>query len=107
MSEENYIAVAKVGDVAPGSVMKVDAAGRSIALFNLDGSYYATDEICTHAHASLAEGFVVDDCIECPLHGAMFSIKTGEALSAPATDPLTTYPVRLEADEILVGVPQI
>ena len=106
MSEASFVRVAKVGDLAPGGVMKVEANGKALALFNLDGSYYATDEICSHAHASLAEGFVIDDCIECPLHGATFSIKTGEALSAPATDPIATYPVRVEADDILVGVPQ-
>ena len=106
MSERNFVCVAKVGDVAPGEVIKAEAAGKPIALFNLDGTYYATDEICSHAHASLAEGFVIDDCIECPLHGATFSIKTGEALSAPATEPIATYPVRVETNDILVGVPQ-
>lgn len=106
MSGQNFVCVARVGDVAPGEVIKADVAGRSIALFNLDGTYYATDEICSHAHASLAEGFVIDDCIECPLHGATFSIKTGQALSAPATEPIATYPVRVEANEILVRVPQ-
>lgn len=106
MTDANYIRVAKVGDVSPGAVIRVNAAGRPIALFNLDGSYYATDEICTHAHASLAEGFVTDDIVECPLHGATFSIKTGEALSAPATEPLATYAVRVDGEDILIGVPQ-
>ena len=106
MTSGNYIRVAKVGDVSPGSVIKVQAAGKPIALFNVDGSYYATDEICTHAHASLSEGFVMDDTIECPLHGASFSIRTGEALSAPATEPLATYSVRVEGGDILIGIPQ-
>jgi len=106
MTDANYVRVAKVGDVPPGSVIKVEAAGKPIALFNVDGSYYATDEICTHAHASLSEGFVMDDTIECPLHGASFSIRTGEALSAPATEPLATYSVRVEGGDILIGIPQ-
>jgi nitrite reductase/ring-hydroxylating ferredoxin subunit len=97
--------VAKVGDVAPGSVLKIAAGKFSIALYNLDGTLYATDEICSHAYASLAEGFIIDDTIECPLHGACFSIKTGEALSAPAIDPITTYPVRIENDVVLIGLP--
>jgi nitrite reductase/ring-hydroxylating ferredoxin subunit len=101
-----FIPVAKIGDVAPGTVIRVEAAGQPIALFNLGGSFYATEEICTHAYASLAEGFVVDDTVECPLHGATFSIRTGEALSAPATEPLKTYPVRVEQDQLLVGIPQ-
>lgn len=99
-----YVPVAKAGDVQPGNVKAVKAVGRALALYNLDGTYYATDEICTHAHASLADGFVAGDVIECPLHGATFSIKTGAVLSSPATEPLTTYPVRIEGEDILVGV---
>jgi 3-phenylpropionate/trans-cinnamate dioxygenase ferredoxin subunit len=101
----NFIPVAKAESLAPGSVMKVEAEGLSFALYNLDGAFYATAEICSHAHASLAEGFIVDDTIECPLHGACFSIKTGEALSAPATDPILTFPVRVENGDVLIGMP--
>ena len=101
-----FVFVAKVSDVAQGAVIKVEVVGLDLAPFNLDGTFYATDEICTHAHASLAEGFVIGDTVECPLHGACFSIKTGEALSPPATKPLKTYPVRVENGEILVGVTQ-
>lgn len=102
---KEYLRVAKVADLAPGSVTRVEAAGRAIALYNLDGAYYATDEICTHAYASLAEGFVDGETIECPLHGATFSIKTGEALSPPASEPLATYAVRVDGEDILVAVP--
>jgi nitrite reductase/ring-hydroxylating ferredoxin subunit len=106
MSDPTFVAVGKVGDVAVGAVIKVEANGKALALYNVDGTYYATDQICTHAYASLAEGFVIDDTIECPLHGATFSIRTGEALSPPATDPLATYPVRVEGESILVGLPE-
>ena len=101
-----FISVAKIGDVAPGSVIKVYANGLTFALYNLEGTFFATEEICTHAQASLAEGFVIDDTIECPLHGASFSIKTGEVLSAPATEPLKTFPVHVENGEVLIGIPQ-
>jgi nitrite reductase/ring-hydroxylating ferredoxin subunit len=106
MSENAYIQVAKLGDVAPGAVIRVEAAGRAIALYNLDGTVYATDEICSHAYASLAEGFIDGETIECPLHGATFSIKTGEALTPPAVEPLATYAVRVEGDDILVAIPR-
>jgi len=106
MSENSYIPVAKLGEVAPGAVIRVEVAGRAIALYNLDGTLYATDEICSHAYASLAEGFVDGETIECPLHGATFSIKTGEALSPPAVEPLATYAVRVDGDDILVAIPQ-
>jgi nitrite reductase/ring-hydroxylating ferredoxin subunit len=104
MSE--FIRVAKAAELAPGSVLRVDVAGKAIALYNLDGAYYATDDICTHAYASLAEGFLDGETIECPLHGATFSIKTGEALTAPAVEPLATYAVRVEGDDILVAIPR-
>ena len=101
-----FTPVAKVGDVAVGSAVKIEIRGLNIALFNLDGTYYATDEICTHAHASLVEGFIDNDTVECPLHGSCFSIKTGQALTSPATDPLTTYPIRIEDNNILIGLPR-
>lgn len=101
-----FLAVAKTDNLAPGSVVKVEAGGISIALYNLDGTFYATEEICSHAHASLTEGFILDDTIECPLHGACFSIRTGEALSAPATVPILTFPVRVENGTILIGIPR-
>lgn len=104
MSE--FIRVAKAAELAPGSVLRVDVAGKAIALYNLEGKYYATDDICTHAYASLAEGFLDGATIECPLHGAQFSIKTGEALSPPASEPLATYAVRVEGEDILVAVPR-
>ena len=97
--------VAKLGDVPVGSSLAVQVGELRIALFNVDGVVYATEEICTHAHASLAEGFLCDEEIECPLHGACFSVKTGEALTAPATVDLATYPVRIEQEKILVGIP--
>lgn len=106
MSDDSYIRVAKLADVAPGAVIRVEAAGRAIALYNLDGTLYATDEICSHAYASLAEGFLDGETIECPLHGATFSIKTGEALTPPAVEPLATYAVRVEGDDVLVALPR-
>lgn len=86
--------------------MKVQIGDHQLALYNVDGVFYATDEICTHAYASLADGYLMGDEIECPLHGACFSVKTGEALIEPATEPLKTYPVRIENGAVLVGVPR-
>lgn len=105
-ADHDFVAVAKADSVGPETVIKVEANGLSFALYNVDGDFYATEEICSHAHASLAEGFIIDDTIECPLHGACFSIKTGEALSAPATDPILTYPVRVDGNDVLIGIPR-
>lgn len=100
-----FTRVAKVGDVAAGTVIKVQAGGVKLALFNLDGVHYATDELCPHALASLVDGFIMNDTVECTLHGACYSIKTGEPLLGTQTPNLRTYPIREENGEILVGVP--
>jgi nitrite reductase/ring-hydroxylating ferredoxin subunit len=101
-----YTRVAMIGDVASGAVIKVQAQGAKLALFNLDGVHYATQELCPHALASLVDGFVMNETIECTLHGACYSIKTGEPLHGTQTASLQTYPVREENGEILVGVPK-
>ena len=68
------------------------------------GASYATDDICTHEFASLAEGFVDGDCIECPLHAGKFHIPTGKAMTAPVTEDIRTYPVKVEGDEIFINL---
>lgn len=107
MTEEavEYHAVAKTDEIKDGDVMQVLIGRREIALFNVEGALYATDDMCTHAYASLADGYIEGDIIECPLHGGCFEIKTGKVASAPATEDLRTYPVKVEGDSILVGVP--
>ena len=70
-------------------------AGEPVCLYSLAGRIYATHDTCTHEEASLADGFIEGDCIECPLHQALFHIPTGEVRSAPATRPLRVYPVKL------------
>jgi nitrite reductase/ring-hydroxylating ferredoxin subunit len=100
-----FLLAAKTDDVAEGTAIKVSVGGCDIALFNLGGTFYATAESCTHAYASLVDGYIDGDEVECSLHGARFSIPTGEVLAEPATENLATYPVRVEDDLILVGMP--
>jgi nitrite reductase/ring-hydroxylating ferredoxin subunit len=76
----------------------------AVAVFNLDGAFYAIDDTCSHAESSLAEGYVEDGTVECILHFARFCIKTGAALSAPAVDPVRTYPVKVEDGVVLVDL---
>jgi len=67
-------------------------------------TFYATTDICSHAYAELSEGYLdIDDCtIECPLHGSRFDIATGAVLTLPAYEPIATYPVRVEGEDVLV-----
>ncbi len=101
---ETFVTVAKVGEIPAGGVKVVRIADQEIAVFHLDGAYHAMDDVCTHDGGPLAEGTIEDHVIECPRHGARFDIRTGAVLSMPATAPVTTYPVRVVADEIQVAV---
>ncbi|WP_236792218.1 bifunctional 3-phenylpropionate/cinnamic acid dioxygenase ferredoxin subunit [Amycolatopsis sp. GM8] len=76
-----------------------------VAVFNVDGEFYATADTCTHDESSLADGYVDGDRVECPWHFAKFCIRTGAVLSLPATAGLTTYPVKVAGDDIMVDMP--
>jgi len=98
-----FVTVARVGEIPSGGVKIMRLGDQEIAVFHLAGAYYAMDDICTHDGGPLAEGLIEDHVIECPRHGARFDIRTGAVLSMPATLPVTTYPVRVEGDEIQVA----
>ncbi len=90
-----WVDVAPSKDFSPGTSRRVEIEDVTIAVFNLGGEYYAIEDICTHDYSPLEGGHVEGDNITCPRHGARFNIKTGEALTAPAYEPLTTFPVRV------------
>ncbi len=91
--------------VPPAAVVRVELQdGLAIAVYNLDGSYHATDNLCTHGDASLAEGVVDGDTIMCPFHGGTFDIRTGEPTGPPCVTPLRTYRVTVEYDQLFAEV---
>ncbi len=98
-----FVTVARVGEVPEGGVKVVRLEDQPIALFLVDGTYYALDDVCTHDGGPLAEGPLEDHVIECPRHGARFDIRTGAVLALPATAPVPAYAVKVEGDEIKVG----
>ena len=98
----DWIPVAKVGELAPGDHRVVDVDGAAVVVFNLGGQYYAIEDVCTHDGGQLTGGTVEGDEIVCPRHGARFSIRTGDALSAPAYEPVAKFPVRVENGVIQV-----
>ncbi len=77
--------VASVSDIPAGEMKAFEVDGEPIAIYNVDGEYFATCDTCSHEEASLTEGWLDDDVVTCPSHGAEFSVRTGEALSLPAT----------------------
>jgi 3-phenylpropionate/trans-cinnamate dioxygenase ferredoxin subunit len=88
--------VAPVEEIPPGACRTVDLDGRPVAVINLDGEFYAIEDLCTHDGGDLASGDIEGDVIVCPRHGARFSIKTGEVLAPPAYEGVATFPVRVE-----------
>src|ERR1700720_3697036 len=100
--EEGWIRAASRGDLAEGEPLGVEVAGRSIALYDVDGALFATDNICTHAYARLSDGWLDAQLRGCPLRAARFDVRPGKVLDPPATEDLKTYPVRVVDDEIQV-----
>lgn len=101
---EEWINVAKRGALAAGEMLAVRAGGKEIALYDVDGAIYATDNVCTHAYAQLTDGFLDGDVIECPLHAGRFEVKTGKGLGPPIPCDIKTYPVRVAGDDIHVDI---
>lgn len=98
--EPTWIKVCDAADVQQERAFAVEIEGRMIAVYQVDGRYFATDNVCPHAYALLSDGWLEGMEIECPLHGARFDIETGAVLEGPAECALKTYPVRVEADEV-------
>ena len=97
-----WVTVARVEELAPGERRIVDVDDTHIFVINLGGQYYAIEDVCTHDGGKLTGGTVEGDQIVCPRHGAHFCIRTGAALSAPAYEPISTFPVRMENGVIQV-----
>ena len=95
------IKVLSANELAPNEIKQVFVDDREpIAVYNLAGEYFATDDTCTHGQASLSEGSIEGDEIFCPFHMGAFSMKTGEATAPPCVAPLRIYPVRVEGDSV-------
>jgi len=93
---------ADIVDLATKEVVGVEVNGQEIAIYKLDGVYYATSNICTHQFAFMSEGYLENGCIECPLHQGIFDIKTGAVVDGPPEQSLKTFLVKIEGDAILV-----
>ena len=98
-----WIAACAAGDIDEEDVMRFDHGGKTYAIYRSpDDKYYATDGICTHEHAYLTDGLVMDNIVECPKHNGRFDYRTGAAKGAPVCVYLKTYPVKVEAGKVLI-----
>jgi len=98
------ITLAKIDEIPTGSGKQFLVEGLPIAVFNVEGRFYAIDDTCTHAEFSLSEGTLEGDVVTCPGHGAQFDLKSGDALTLPAVTGVRTYPVKIEGDLIKIVV---
>ena len=100
----DFVRVAKTSELEPGQGRLVEAKGKQIALFNVDGKFFAVDNTCTHRGGPLAEGELSGHQVTCPYHGATFDIRTGEVLGPPAQRAVACYGVRVTGADIEVEV---
>ena len=94
------ITVAKTSELAPGQAKCVQLKGQAVAVFNINGTYYAIEDTCTHVGGPLSEGEVEGAAVTCPWHGAQFDLKTGKVLGPPAATDVRSFRVQVEGDEI-------
>ena len=99
----NWVEVARASDIPPEHAARIEIDGVPVAIFNVGGEFYALDDTCSHAEASLSEGDLDSDrcAIECPLHGSCFDLRTGEPLTLPAVEPVHVHRVEVDADGML------
>jgi 3-phenylpropionate/trans-cinnamate dioxygenase ferredoxin component len=101
----NWVEACAADDIEKEDVIRFDHGGRTFAIYrSQDDAFYATDGLCTHEQAHLADGLVMDDIIECPLHNGRFDYRTGEAMGAPVCVDLKTWPVRVENGRVLIDL---
>jgi nitrite reductase/ring-hydroxylating ferredoxin subunit len=104
MPVSTRIRLCSVDDVAPGEVRKVETGDLAVAVFNLDGTYYVTDDACTHGPGSLSEGCIEGDIVECNFHQGAFNIRTGEVVLPPCMIPIKTYPASVSDGAVYIEV---
>ena len=101
---ENWIDVLALESVPEGDVTSVNVGGQEIALYEVEGEVFATDNFCTHGAARMSDGFLEGREIECPLHQGRFDVCTGKAMCAPLSQDIRVYPVRIENKRVLVNM---
>ena len=100
----DWTSVAPTAEFGPGEYRVIDVDDVDIAVFNLDDEYFAIEDVCTHDFGTLTGGCVEGGRVMCPRHGAWFDIRTGDALTPPAYEPVATFPVRVEDGVVQVLV---
>ena len=101
------VTLGSAGAIAPSGLTKFDAGGYEIAVANVEGTFYALSDICTHRGCSLSEGELDGTVVKCICHGSRFDVSTGDVLQGPAERPVPVYPIRVQDDALVVDVPSV
>lgn len=104
MAENSFVTVASTDELKPGEMLYVEVGDTPVCLINLDGNYHAINDTCTHQDASLSDGEISGDEIECPLHGGAFNIRTGAPVCFPVVVAIEKYRVRVVGDDVQVAI---
>ena len=99
----NLVLVCKTGDVAEGEAIRVEVQDLALAVFNVGGSFYVTDDLCTHGPGLLHEGYIDGDVVECNFHNGAFHIPTGKPVAPPCNIPLRTFSVTLRDGQVFIN----
>jgi nitrite reductase/ring-hydroxylating ferredoxin subunit len=102
MTENGRIQVCGTGDVPEGEALKVETEGLTLAVFNVEGDFYVTDDHCTHGPGSLSEGWLEGHEIECDFHQGCFDVRTGEVTSPPPMVPVKSYKTVVDGDKVMI-----
>lgn len=100
----DWIKACTVDEVEEGQLFSFDHKDKRILIANLKGKFFATDLICTHAEADLSTGFLTDEGVRCPLHLSVFNLENGKPQNPPADEPLKTYNVKIQQNEVYVEI---
>jgi nitrite reductase/ring-hydroxylating ferredoxin subunit len=98
----SWYEVTPVSQLKDNEMKAVEVSGRRISVVKVGGDFFAFDDTCTHHQCSLSEGFIEGTTVECPCHGALFDVKSGQVLRLPATQSINTYPVKVENEIVFV-----
>lgn len=101
----NFRTVAKASEIGPGAMKLVDLDGEEVVVANVDGNFFAFGNTCTHVGGPLVKGNLKGDTVICPWHATVFNVKSGQPLEGPGEDPVPTYEVRVEGDDLLIATP--
>jgi 3-phenylpropionate/trans-cinnamate dioxygenase ferredoxin component len=100
---DEFVSVGSAAEIPPGDMRAYQVGGEDVAVANVDGTYHAFGDTCTHASCSLAEGDLDDTTVTCICHGSEFDVTTGEVLGGPATEPVPTFEVVVEGGDLRIG----